>query len=200
MDIQQVVADFLALLAEAVADKTQKRRGIGDGDVLFPNQADYRGIHFGRWAEGGGRHTEQEFRSAKELCLDAQESVGARAGMRCDSFGHFLLQQKDGALEQGTDGQGFFDDGRGDVVGKIADYCDWSPLCEVGFEDIAFDDGEARLVAEFGAQVLDQDRVDFDCDDAGRLGEEVGGECAAAWSDFDYGIGRLRARGFRDTF
>src|ERR1035438_4864169 len=121
----------------------------------------------------------------------------ARAGASGDGFGDFLLQKKDGTLEQGTQGQGFFDDGRGDVVGEVSDYGNRAPLGEIGFENVALDDGEARFIAEFRAQILNQHLIDLDGDDAGSAGEEVGGEGAAAGPDFDYDIGGLGARSFR---
>jgi len=42
--------------------------------------------------------------------------------------------------------------------------------------------------------------IDFDGDDAGGAGEQVGGEGAAAGSDFDYDGGGVRARGFGNAF
>jgi hypothetical protein len=123
----------------------------------------------------------------------------ARAGASGDAFGDFLLQKKDGTLEQGTQGQGFFDDGRGDVVGEVSDDGNGAPLREVGLENIALDEGEPRLVTKFRAEILDQDLIDLDGDDAGGTGEEVGGEGASAGSDFDYDIAGLWARRFGDA-
>jgi len=132
--------------------------------------------------------------SAEELRLNAKESMRARTGAGGDSFGDLLLEEKNGALEQGAEGQGFFDDRRGDVVGEISNNSDGSPLREVGLEHIALDDGEPRLIAKFRAQILNKDGVDLDGDDAGGSGEEVVGESASPRSDFDYDIGGVRAR------
>jgi hypothetical protein len=126
--------------------------------------------------------------------------VRACSGNGCDSFGDLFLQQEHGAAEQRTQGERLFNNGRGDVVGKISYYGDGSPLSEVGFENVALDEGEARLVAEFGAKILDQDWIDFDGDDSSRVGEQMGGEGTAAGSDFDYWVGGFSARRFGDAF
>jgi hypothetical protein len=47
---------------------------------------------------------------------------------------------------------------------------------------------------------LDQHLIDLDGDDAVGAGEQVGGEGAAAGSDFDYDIGGLGARRLGDAF
>ena len=124
----------------------------------------------------------------------------ARPGAGGDPFGDFFLQKKDCAKEQLAQAQRLFDDGRGDVVGEVSDYSDRAPLREVGLENVALNEGEARLVTEFRAQVLDQHLIDLDGDDAVDAGEQVGGEGAAAGSDFDYDIGGLGARRLGDAF
>jgi hypothetical protein len=126
--------------------------------------------------------------------------MGARTGVGGDAFGDLLLEEKNGALEHGTEGQGFFDDRRGDVVGEIPNYSDRSPLSEVGLQYVALDEGEPRLIPEFRAKVLNEDGVDLDGDDTSCSAEEVVGESASTGSDFDYDIGGVRARGLGNAF
>jgi hypothetical protein len=68
-------------------------------------------------------------------------------------------------------------------------------LRKVGLKHVTLDNGQARLIAEFRAQILNQHRVDFDGNHALGAFQQVGSECPSAGSDFDYDFGALRARG-----
>jgi hypothetical protein len=70
-------------------------------------------------------------------------------------------------------------------------------LTEVGIEHVGMDYLEARLGGEFQAEMIYQERVQLNGDDAGGALQEFFGEGATAGSDFDrevdwIGAGRRR--------
>lgn len=185
---EEVVAEGFAFLAEAEAGEGEEGRRVVDLRS-HGQKADDGGIDFGRRAEGGARYGEEDGGFGGELGLNGEIAVVAGARGGGDAVGDFELDEEDGALERGADREGFFDDGRGDVIGQVAGEGGGAPGGEIGFEDVPFDDFEARVGTEAGAKVLGEDGVDLDGDDARGMGEKVGGEGAAAGADFDDGGG-----------
>ncbi len=196
---EEVVAQGFAFLAEAEAGEGEEGLGIihlrSAGE-----EANDGGIDFGRRAEGGAGDGEEDGYFGGELGLDGEIAVVAGAGFGGEAVGDFELDEEDGALEQRAEGEGFFDDGRGDVVRQVAGDGDGAPGGEIGLENVLFDDFEARVAAKTGAEVLGEDGVDLNGDDAGGVGEEMDGEGSTAGADFDDGERVGLASGGGDAF
>ena len=186
---EEVVAQGLAFLAEAEAGEGE------EGFVIVHlgsagQEADDGGIDLGRRAEGGARDRKEDGDFGGELGLDGEIAVVAGTGFGGETVGDFELNEEDGALEQRAEGERLFDDGRGDVVGQVAGDGDGAPGGEIGLENVLFDDFEARIATEAGAEVLGEDGVDLDGDDAGGVSEKMDGEGATARANF-YDRGRI---------
>jgi hypothetical protein len=148
-------------------------------------EADDGAIDLGGRAEGRGLHDEQFFDGAEGLGGDGEIAVVAGAGLGGEAVSDFALDEEDGADEVGAEGEGFFDDGGGDVVGDIAADDGGAEGGEVGVEDVFFDEFKAGVRGVAEAEGGGEGGVEFDGDEARGAFEEEFGEGAGAGTDFD---------------
>lgn len=176
----------------------EKGLRIGDAEGGARFEQDDGGIDLGRRAEGRRLDSEEAFGVREEGGLDGEVTVIAAAWGGDEALGDLLLHEEDGAGR--AQGQGAMEDGRGDVVGKVAGDGSVGPAGEVGGEDVGLDDFEAGLRRKFQAKVFGELVVELDGDDAAGALEQLFGERAAAGADFDDEFGGRRTGGRGDAF
>ncbi len=109
---------------------------------LARHQPDDRRIHLGRRVEGASRHREEPLDRRHRLDSDGQRAVLLAPGSGRDPLGDFLLHQEDDAPGPRRP-ERLVDQGRGDVVGDVADDGEGPARQPVPvlLERIALDDG-----------------------------------------------------------
>ena len=187
----EVVGKRLAFLCEGLADEGEESSLLDSELVKARSESPAKdgGVDVWWWSECVGRQREERLGGAVHLDGYREQAVVARAGLGSDAIGYFALDHEDGDFERGVAGREFEQNGRSDVVGKIAG--DGEVLAsgcgrgsEVEVEHVLLDDGKfvgGKLAAEIGSEVV----VKFD-------GEYLPGSCgqsssdgASAGADFD---------------
>ena len=174
----QIIHQSFALLRETQFHKIQEARWVAEGEFCaFAGKAecDQGGGDF-RWRlECFARNFENEFGTRVELRDDGKITVIARARLGRKAESDFRLNNDVNLVDEAGEGEQVMKDGRGDVVGKIAvdaDAAAGSDGSEVGFENVARNDGEiGELFCEV-AQAGEESRIDLDGVDGGAGGEE----------------------------
>lgn len=204
-DVAQVVAEGFSLLGEAGFEECDELGGRDAESVKTGSEdpAEDGGVDFGWGREGLGRQGEEGIGLAVELDGGAEEAVVAAAGRGGDAVCDFALDHEDGEVDGGCGVGEAGEDGRGDVVGQVAD--DEELLA--GFEGdgakvngenvlaVQLEVWEAALGGEAVFEVGGEDGVDFNGDEAsGACGEELRNG-ATAGADFDDGAGGDVAEG-----
>ena len=108
--------------------------------------------------------------------------------MRGETEGNFGLDDDVNFVDEIREGEEVMEDWRSDVVGKIAvdaDAAAGGDGGEVGFENVAGDDGEIGEFFRVVAKAGDEFRVEFDGMDGSAGDEEVLGHFAVTGADFD---------------
>ena len=201
----KVIGDGLSFLGEDGAEKGQER-GLVDaklGEAGGEAPAEDGGVDIGRWGKGGGRKREEVDGGTVELDGDGEDAVFAGAGLGGDAVGDFALHHEGDAIDGGVALSKFEEDGRGDVVGQVAE--DEEGLAgsggsggEVEGEDVLVDYGDV-LCGELGAEVGGEGGVEFDGDEAVGAGGESVGDGSGTRTDFDGGAGGEIAEGVGDA-
>ncbi len=151
-------------------------------------EGDEGGGDLRRRSESVARDFEDEFWARVELREDGQIAVVARAGLRGEATRDFGLDDDVNFVDEAREREEVVEDGRGDEVGKIAVDADASAGGdggEVGFENVAGNDGEIREFLREAAKARDESGVEFDGVDGSARGEEVFGQFTVAGADFD---------------
>jgi hypothetical protein len=203
----EIVGESLALLGEGLLQESDEwafnnaKFGKTGGEV----PAEDGGVDFRGRVEGFGRQGEEGFGAAVELQGDGEEAVFTGARFGGDAVGYFALDHEYCAVKycvarcSGLSGEAK-QDGRGDVVGQVADDEEWLGRCGVGFGGIRGCRGEIELkdvlssdrdvgYAFFGGETLlevpGEFSVEFDGDQVFGFGGEMVGDGPFAGSDFD---------------
>ncbi len=195
----EIVPERLAFLPETAGEEAAEGGQVGGERGIERSQPDDGAIDLWRRPEGGGFDEKQLFDAALRLHAGGEIAVIAAAGGGGKARGHFPLYQEDGALQQGAKREGPVDDGRGDVVRKVAADGGGPPLREVRREDISLDDADAgiRLIPQ--AERGGEGGVEFDENQFSGARTKGGREAAGAGTDFDDAGCALGARGFGDA-
>jgi len=134
-----------------------------------------------------------------DLRQHAQIPVVAAAGRGGQTLGYFGLHQEHRARPQGRRREDAIENRRGYVVRQIAGHYGGAPLGQIRLQDIAFDQREAAgfdSVAKLLAEIVNQDRVDFNSYQAGGSLQQARRQRATAGSNLDgYGSAGRASRG-----
>lgn len=202
----QVVDQSFSFLREAHLHKIQETGIVGEGELCAlagKTQSDERGGNFGRRSESVARNLEDEFGTRVELGDDGQVAVISSAGLGGEAMGNFGLDDDVDFVDDAGEIEKVMEDGRSNVVGKIAvdtDAAAGSDGGNIRFEDVAGDDGEIGEFLREAAEASDELRIEFESVNGPAGGEEMFGHFAVAGTDFDPAvlvIPRKRGGGMR---
>ncbi len=144
----EIIDQSFALLRETQFHKIQEVRCAVERKVCaFAGQAecDEGGGDFRPRVESVARDFKDEFWARVELRDDGEIAVIARAGLGGQAEGHFGLNDDVDFVDEAGEAEQVMKDRRRNVVGKISvdeDAAAASDRGEVGFEDVAGDDGK----------------------------------------------------------
>jgi len=187
VEIAEVVADGLALLAEAAADELEKRGNSAAGQASAGGWGS--GAPTAESTLGGGRKRRRARRTAAPAwprgALDGQKTVVARARLSGEPVGNFALHHEDVPGAARGRGRASCAGWRSDVVGQVAGDDGGAPLRQVGGRTSAWrTSGSPRR--ETFRRDSGQTAVGFDGDDAVGAGHEVARQRATAGADLDH--------------
>ncbi len=187
----QIIDQSFALLRETQFHKIQEVRCAAEGELCaLTGQAerDEGGSDFRRRVESVARDFEDEFGARVELRDDGKIAIIARARLRGEAKRDFGLNDDVYFVDEAGESEQVMKNRRGDVVGKIAvdaDAAAGSDSGDVGFENVAADDGEiGELFCEM-PQAGQERRIDFDGVDGGAGSGEVLGHFTVPRTNFD---------------
>ena len=187
----EIIDQSFALLRETQFHKIQEARCAVERKVCaFAGQAecDEGGGDFRPRVESVARDFKDEFWARVELRDDGEIAVIARARLGGQAEGHFGLNDDVDFVDEAGEAEQVMKDRRRNVVGKISvdeDAAAASDRGEVGFEDVAGDDGKiSRFFCEM-AQAGDERWIEFDGVNGSAGGEEVLGHFTVARTNFD---------------
>lgn len=191
----EIVSQRLALLPETQRHEAEKCFGIRRG--RFRRQPNHRGVDFRRRLKCSGRDGEEELGVCQILAFHREIAVVARARLRGDAFGDFLLNQKNGMREWRGVAQVTRDQRGRDVVRQIAGQHARAPLRPVGVEGVGFEKSQPR---EARAQVFGENSIEFNGGDAAGVFQQFFGERTAAGTDLDGQRDMIAAGGAGNAF
>ena len=151
-------------------------------------ERDQRRSDFGRRRESVARNLEDEFGPRIKLREDGKVAVIASAGRGGEALGDFGLHDEVHFVDVRRKPEEMMQNRRSDVVGQIsvdADPAASGERGEIGFENVARDDGEIRELLGETAQPGDELRIELDGINGIPLSKQMASHFAMAGADFD---------------
>jgi len=201
----QVVEQGLAFLAEAGLYKLQKLGFVSNAQSrpgAGQRHGHEGGSHLGSRTKRAGRNTQDDFRAGIKLSEDGKVGVLPTAGAGGQAGGHFELDDDVDGLDAAGVLEQPVEDGRGNVVGKIAVHAEAvvpEEAWEVQGEHISGNDFDVRPKPREVAETRHKPRVQLDGHHATRTGGEQRGHLTVPRADFQprfigSACGRIRSQ------
>ena len=193
-DLAEIVRKRFAFLPEAGLHKIQKIFRVADAG--FPTGAgepkcDQRRSNFWRRAKRTGREFEHELGPRVELGGDGKIAIVFVARLCGEAQSHFQLDDNLDFIDLVGEREETVEDRRSNVVGEIAVDADapaGSERAQVGFEDVAWNDGEIRVLGGESLKPRDERRVELDRINRNAAADEIFGHFSMASANFNPAI------------
>ena len=127
-----------------------------------------------------------------DLGAEAEDAVVFGAGLSGETFDYLFLEHDDGTCEGRGAREKVFQDGTAAGVRQVSQEFDRAVFKEfsaIEFSAIGMMDFDGRVILEALFEGRGEASIELDEDDAAAIADEVLGEGASAWADFDDGIG-----------